>query len=293
MGKAKTLVIILLLLTTLVGLIFFTLGYFKPQGSAISVESNPAATLYINGEAVGKTPYVADVKPGEVSIKLVPDGIDTPFFSYETRIDLSPGVKTVVRRDFGKNDSESSGEVISFEKIPEDVASLSIISVPDAAQISIDGTVKGFTPIKISKITPGEHELMVSAPGYVSKSFKISALQNYKLTVISKLAEDAQVQASPEPVLAAETQIQEVLISSTPTGYLKVRRDPSSASLEIGRVTPGLKYELVNTDKKTGWYQIKYDGEKIGWVSNKYATIVDPLNGNTTVKDPNNNSNPN
>lgn len=293
MGKLRTAAIILILLVVLVGLIFFALGYLKPQGAAISVESNPSATLYIDGNAVGRTPYVADVKPGEISIKLVPDGANTPFFSYETKISLSPGVKTVVRRDFGNSDSESSGEIISFEKIPEDIASLSIISVPDAAQISIDGVVKGFTPIKISKITPGEHELTVSSPGYVTKTFKINTIQNYKLTVISKLAEGQAAKATPEPVLAAETKIEEVLILSTPTGYLKVRRDPSSASLEIGRVTPGLKYELVNTDKKSGWFQIKYDAEKIGWVSNKYAEIVDPLNGDSTVKNPDNNSNPN
>jgi hypothetical protein len=292
MGKAKTIGLILVLLITLVGLIFLALGYFNPQGSAISVESSPEATVYIDGQAVGKTPYSVNVKPGEISLKLVPDGIDTPFFSYETKINLSPGVKTVIRRDFGKNDSDSSGEVISFEKIPEDLASLSIISVPDAAQISIDGVVKGFTPIKISRITPGEHELTVMSPGYKTKTFKINTIQNYKLTVISKLAEDTEVKASPAPVLGVETEIKQLTILETPTGYLNVRRDPSSASLEVGRVTPGLKYELVNTDEKSGWYQIKYDGEKLGWVSNKYAKIDGQSNGDSTVKNPNNDTNP-
>ncbi len=291
MEKAKTAVVILLLLTVLVGLIFFALGYLKPQGSAISVESSPMATVYIDGQMVGKTPYQADVKPGEISLKLVPDGVDTPFFNYETKISLSPGVKTIVRREFGTSDSDSSGEVISFEKIPEDIAGLSIISAPDAAQISIDGIVKGFTPIKISKITPGEHELTISAPGYVSKTFNISTIEKYKLTVISKLAESPKASASPAPVLGSSSEIRQVTIGTTPTGYLNVRRDPNSSSLEIGRVTPGLKYELVNTDEKTGWYQIKYDGEKIGWVSNKYATI-DGSDGDTTVKNPDNNSNP-
>lgn len=292
MEKAKTAVVVLLLLTVLVGLIFFALGYFKSQGSAISIESTPAATVYIDGEVVGKTPYQADVKPGELALKLVPDGVDTPFFNYETKISLSPGVKTIVRRSFGKGDSDSSGEVISFEKIPDDVASLSIISAPDAAQVSVDGVVKGFTPIKISKITPGEHQLAISSPGYATKTFNISTINNYKLTVVSKLAESALAKASPAPVLSAETQIREVTIGTTPTGYLKVRRDPNSSSLEIGRVTPGLKYELVNTDNKTGWYQIKYEGEKLGWVSNKYVTIDGDSNGDSAVKNPDNNSDP-
>lgn len=290
MEKAKVALVVFLMLTVLVGLIFVALGYFKPQGAAISVESTPGSTVYINGEAVGRTPYQANVKPGEIALKIVPIGLSDSFLNYETRITLNPGVKTIVRRIFGSSDSDSSGEIISFEKTSDELASLSVISNPDAAQISIDGTVKGFTPIKISKITPGEHQLIVSAPGYASKTFSISTVGGYKLTVISKLAEGAR--PTPAPVLSDETIITEVVILDTGTGYLTVRRDPNTLSPKIGRVTPGLKYELVNTDKKSGWYQIKYEGESIGWVSNKYARIVDSSDGNSAVKNPDNQTNP-
>ena len=276
MGKAKMALIVFLMLSVFVGLVFVASGYLKPQGSAISIESVPVATVYLNGEAVGKTPYSANFKPGEVHLEIIPDGVADSLLSYETRINLNPGVKTIVRRVFGSSESDSSGETISFETNSNTPASLSIISDPDAAQISIDGVVKGFTPIKITKITPGEHQLIVSAPSYASKTFNVNAVDGYKLTVISKLAEGVRPSPSPTVVLGVEKILKEVLILDTPTGYLKVRRDPTTLSPEIGRVTPGLKYELVNTDKKTGWYQIKYDGEKIGWISNRYAAVENP-----------------
>lgn len=275
MEKARTVLIIFLLLVILVGLVFFALGYFKPQGSAISVESTPVSTVYINGEVVGKTPYEANISPGEVSLKLTPDG-QSNLLDYETKINLNSGVKTIIRRIFAKTEAAASGEIISFEKISEVAASLSVISDPDAAQIMVDGIVRGFTPLKISKITPGEHQLVISSPGRESKSFNIRTIDGYKLTVIVKLAEGAKPTSLPTPT--PDKTVTEVLIKDTETGFLTVRRDPTTASLNIGRVTPGLKYELVNTDAKTGWYQIKFNGEQVGWVSNRYAAIQNPDN---------------
>ncbi len=275
MEKARTILIVFLLLVVLVGLIFFALGYFKPQGSAISVGSTPTATVYLNGESVGKTPYSANINPGEISLRLVPDGQGN-LLDYETKINLNPGVKTIVRRTFAGTEAAASGEIISFEKVSDADASLSVISDPDAAQIMVDGIVKGFTPLKISKIAPGEHQLIIAAPGRESKSFNIKTIDGYKLTVIAKLAESAQ--PTPTPTPTPDKTVTEVLIKDTETGFLTVRRDPTTASLNIGRVTPGLKYELVNTDTKTGWYQIKFNGEQIGWISNRYAAIQNPNN---------------
>ncbi|MEK7498030.1 MAG: PEGA domain-containing protein [Patescibacteria group bacterium] len=274
MGKLKIAVIITLLLVILVALVFFAMSYLKPQKSGISVESTPLSIVYIDGVSVGRTPYSADLKPGEVVLKLIPD-TQNPFLNYETKLSLYPGIKTIVRRSFGETNADSFGEVISFEKTTEDGASLSIVSVPDATQIMLDGQVKGFTPLKISEVLPGDHQLIISAPNYKERSFSIRAVDGYKLTVVAKLAESQEVVvASPSAVLAEEKSIEEVLILDTPTGYLRIRKEPNSASMEVGRATPGLKYELLSTDETTGWFNISFDEKKTGWISNKYAKIV-------------------
>jgi uncharacterized protein YgiM (DUF1202 family) len=73
----------------------------------------------------------------------------------------------------------------------------------------------------------------------------------------------------------SESEFVEIL--STPTGFLRVREEPSSLGKEIGQVEPGKNYVLVETDEKTGWFKIEYlpaqageDG-KVGWISNQYA----------------------
>lgn len=273
MEKFKIAVVITILLMILVGLAFLALGYLKPQWSGVSIESVPSSVVYIDGVQVGRTPYSADLKPGEVVLKLVPD-TQTPFLNYETKLSLYPGVKTIVRRNFGQTDALSFGEVISFEKTTDTEASLSIVSVPDATQVMLDGQVRGFTPLKVQRVTPGDHQLIVSAPNYKERSFSIRAIDGYKLTVVVKLAESPEAQATPAPVLSEQVEIKEVLILDTPTGFLKVRKEPSTGSAEIGRATPGLKYELLSTDEKTGWFNISFEEGKTGWVSNQYAKIA-------------------
>lgn len=273
MGKLKIAVIVTLLLVILVALVFLAIGYLKPQKSGVSIESTPVSIVFIDGVQVGRTPYVADLKPGEVVLKLVPD-IQNPFLNYETKLSLYPGIKTIVRRSFGETNADSFGEVISFEKTTEEGASLSVVSVPDATQIMLDGQVKGFAPLKIPRVLSGDHQLIISAPNYKERSFSIRAVDGYKLTVVAKLAESKVVTASPEAVIAAEKEIKEVLILDTPTGYLRIRKEPNSASAEVGKATPGLKYELLSTDAATGWFNISFDEAKTGWVSNKYAKIA-------------------
>ena len=58
----------------------------------------------------------------------------------------------IVRRDFGESEEDSAGETLSFERVGSDEASLSLVSIPDSAQITIDTTTKAFAPYKTSAI---------------------------------------------------------------------------------------------------------------------------------------------
>lgn len=275
MKKLRTVSIVLIIVGLILGVVFFVIGSFKPKSAGIIIETTPAANIFIDGEQVGRTPYEGTRKPGEITIKLIPESFEAPLAPFETKVTLVAGIKTVVRREFGESDETSSGEIISFEKIGGKEASLAVVSIPDAAQISIDGSVRGFAPYKTSSIIPGEHSVIVYAPGFTEKSFLIGTVEGYKLTVVVKLKPNGEEVLADDDVLEEPKQ-EEVEILSTPTGFLRVRSEPSTAGEEVAQVEPGDLYPYLDTDEDTGWFKIEYEDGEEGWVSNQYAKKVDP-----------------
>lgn len=274
MKKARNIILILLVLAIAVGAVLFAIGVFRPSGAGISIETNPVSVVYINGEQVGRTPYEETREAGEITLKLIPESFDTPLAPYETKMELVSGVNTIVRRDFAETDEESSGYVISFEKVGNKETSIAVISIPDSAEVSIDGAVRGFTPLKESAVSPGEHTLTVNADGYEERTIRLNANEGYKLTAIVKLAPGGDIVEEPEEEEPEEPQIQEVEILDTPTGFLRVRGGPSTSFEEVVQVEPGERFPYLETDEDTGWFKIELEDQE-GWVSNQYAEIVE------------------
>ena len=274
MKKWRLFLLILAISGLVIGVALILIGTFKKKTAGLFIETTPTALVFINGEQVGRTPYEATLDPGEVTVKLVPESLEVPLAPFETKISLTSGIKTVIRREFGDSDELSSGEVISFEKTGGKEAGLAVVSIPDAAQISIDGNVRGFAPYKTTSLSVGEHQVSVSAPGYKERNVSIRTVEGYKLTVVIKLAPSSE----PAPVEGGaeeEEKRTEVEILSTPTGFLRVRSEPSTLGEEIGRVEPGQRYLYLEEDEETGWFKIEYEEGKEGWVSNQYAKKVE------------------
>ena len=270
MKKLRIGIILIVLGIIIVGVALFLLGFLKPESAGLLVESVPAATVFIDGEQVGRTTYEATRKPGEIVIKLIPQSLDEVLVPFETKVTLTSGIKTVIKREFGDSEETSSGEILSFEKIGGDSSGLAIVSLPNAAQISIDGATRGFAPYKTSSITPGEHKIVVSAPGYSERALSIKTVEGFKLTVVVKLAPNGEEILEEEEEIEEPKQV-EVEILSTSTGFLRVRSEPSILGEEVGRVEPGERYPYLDEDEDTGWLKIEYEESKEGWVSGQYA----------------------
>jgi len=253
--------------------VFFGLGYFRPDEAGLLVKTTPEATVFIDGVEVGKTPYEVKRKPGEIVVRLVPTPGDKPLAPYETRLTLVSKIQTIVNREFGETEETSQGETISFEKTGGKEAALSIVSIPDSAQISIDGTPRAFAPYKTLLFAPGKHELGIAAPNYLERSFDVRTQAGYKLTAVVKLAPSGE---TPEvPPKEEEIKVTMVEILTTPTGFLRVRATPSAGGEVLAEVEPGEKYRYLETDNATGWFKIEYEKAKEGWVSNQYSKIVE------------------
>lgn len=277
MKRLGIILTILVGVAILVGGALFAVGHFRPSGAGLLVETTPTATVFINGEQVGRTPYEVTREPGEITVKLIPESFDTPLAPYETKVELVPGIKTIIKRDFGETEEDSSGVVVSFEKASRDETSISVVSIPDAAQISIDGQARGFAPYKTSSITAGPHEIKVSAPGFEEQSLSVTAQEGFNLTAVFKLRPNGEVPEEEEEEEEPQTpQVEEVEILDTPTGFLRVRNGPSTSFDEIVQVEPGDRYRYLETDEDTGWFKIELDDGSEGWVSNQYAERVEP-----------------
>jgi hypothetical protein len=252
-------------------IIFITLGIFgyliinnfgKAKMASLQVDSNMDLIVYVDGIVVGRTPYIGTYNPKLVTLKVG---------SYETQVNLEGGIKTIVKRDFNKDGTQSSGLVVSFVKNDSSDATLAVVTDPGGALVKIDNILHGVTPININ-LTSGIHKLDLTANGFNESDLSLNLINGYKLIAIIDLLPTLSKQTEkPETQTINQVMVQ---ILSTPTGFLRVRSEPNSTSDQIGEVHPGEKYPFVKKDDKTGWFDIQLTATQSGWITNTYAATV-------------------
>src|SRR3989344_2615275 len=143
--------------------------------------------------------------PREVVVKLIPDSSDQSLATYQTKVRLADKVYSVIRRDFGKSDADSAGEIVTLQPQSSRTPSLAVItSTPDSASVTLDGEPQGFTPLLVPSLAEGDHQITVSAPGFTPRTISAQATANYKLTLNVKLGALPLAQTpSPTPLEAS------------------------------------------------------------------------------------------
>jgi hypothetical protein len=301
---------LLFLLAAVIGLIFLGKRIFASRKkSALSVNTTPRATIFLDGEHLGQTPYYNEaLKAGEYVLKIVPESTGQALMPWEGRISLSPNILTVVNRELGLTQDDSSGEILSFEPLADKNAiSVSIVSTPDGAVVNLDGEPRGFAPLTLDNVTEGDHILLVSSPGFKERTVKAKTVKGHKLIASVQLGRETETPAEEEPaeeeteaspspspkptaspkatatpkptvtpkptaspkVSASPLAKPYVQIKSPDTGWVRVRKEPSTSAEELAKVNDGEQFPL--TDEQSGWYEIEYDTAKTGWISGQYA----------------------
>ena len=279
--------------------------------AVLKVTSEPTATFFLDNEQLGKTPYEDKVKPGEYTLKLVSESTVETAVPWEEKIKLEPNLLTYVSRSLGDSDVTSAGETLTLEKITGKGAELSVVSVPDGATITLKGEDKGVTPKTITDLTPGSYELTVSDTGFAPRTVKVRLTAGYKLNAAFQLALTGKVTASPAPSASPEVGDKGtpkpsgkaspkaspkatpktgeasasatpktksspppkpyIEVQDTPTGFLNVRKDPSTSADILAKVNPGEFYPLLDEASDGKWFKIEYETNKEGWVAAQYA----------------------
>jgi hypothetical protein len=251
----------------------------KPT-AGLKIETTPPVLVFIDNVSQGNSPFDKLLPPGEVTVKLVPEDGN----SFQTKVRLTDRVYTVLKREFDRTTTTSSGETITLVPQPGKSASVTIVtSDPDSASVTIDGEPQGFTPLTLNSISASDHQIGITAPGYKPRTINAKSMDGYILQISAQLVStglvptptikvsDSTPSATPKVTTTPPKASSTVKITSTPTGFLRVRSAPNRNSSEVGRVVPGEIYTVL--DSLSGWYLIKVElsATSSGWISSEYA----------------------
>lgn len=289
----------------IIGIIVFVIGGMKlwsnrtPKQGVLKVNSIPTASIFLDNKHIGRTPFDDKVGVGDYTIKISPESAVSSLASWQGTIKIASGLLTYVNANLAESEFLAAVDTVWLEKISSKRTELSVTTNPDGATVTMDGEVKGITPLSTEINISGDHTLTVTSPGFLQRTLKIIATPGFKIIASMKLALSGEptqpVEASASPTPTGSVKVTPtpkssktatssastlpdppkpfVRIKDTPTGFLRVRMEPATTATEAGRVNPGEKYTIVDT--QNSWYQIKYDGTNTGWISGTYAEKVE------------------
>jgi septal ring-binding cell division protein DamX len=265
------------------GLIIFVIMFFvkASQGKgALQVTSTPESKIYLNGKYIGQTPYPRvdgqnTFLTGDYTLRLVP--LNTLFPEYQEKVSINKLTLTVVEHTFGPQ-GKGNGSIISLSPISSKTdAQLLVLSLPDNANVTLDGNSMGMTPLLLKNQTASDHKISVKKDGYKEKIVPIKTPLGFKVQVLVDLGIGQDPVASPTPTIPLPTPTVQaastsatLTINSTPTGFLRVRSTNSVGGTEVGRVSPGETYTILQ--ELDSWYRIKLSTGVEGWISGDFVT---------------------
>lgn len=289
--------IIFFVIVLLIGGIIKLVSTRAPKEGELRVDSTPTVSVFLDNKHIGRTPIREKIASGEYTIRLVAESATENIAPWQSKITIGPNLLTYINASLSESELSSAVDVLWLEKSVAGKPELSVITNPDGASVILDDITKGLTPITVSDLSAGDHNLTVTSPGFASRTMKIKMNQGYKLIANLKLAlsqggapvpeasptaaAPVAAEGTPAPTEKAGTTATPsatpakpyAVIKDTPTGFLRVRMEPSTSATEAGRVNPGEKYHIF--DVKNNWFQISYDGTNKGWISGQYADKVE------------------
>ena len=240
--------------------------------------------VYLDQIQIGNTPIQQKIKVGEYLIKLIPNKEASQAATWQGKIKVYKNAVTHVGRALGSSDISTAGEISTVTKMEskpsrDNIGEIAVESEPQGALVFLDLDEKGVAPLILSDVPKGTHELSVFLPGFIRRTIKLNVEAGFRTTTIVKLAIDqltpkestksANIISNKESSSATGVKVR---IKETPTGWLRVRSEPSVNASESAKVNPGESYALI--EEQPNWYKILFNDEQEGWVAAQYSEKV-------------------
>ncbi|WP_232473523.1 PEGA domain-containing protein [Thermococcus profundus] len=180
-----------------------------PKPAVLTINSDPSgAKAYINGTYEGVTPLNLTLRPGTYEVKLVKEDYE----DYSITVTLEPGEE----------------RTLSVSLTPR-FGYLTVYSTPSGAEVYVDGSLIGKTPIRDYKLLTGRHEVRIVKEDY-EEYFMNVTIEPGEITVVN-------VTLTPKPALLA------------------INSDPSGAKVYINGTYKGVT--PLNLTLQPGTYEVK------------------------------------
>lgn len=246
-------------------------------GITVQLTDGGNAQVFLDDLHLGQTPLEnSTLKAGVYTVKIVPDNDSKQ--PYETEIHLYPGSITSILWSFSGSDPAGTGDILELEPLPsKDRAELSVITVPEGAQVSLNTTTYGLSPVILDSIDPGQYSLSVSAVGHTKKALGVKVENGFRLRVYSRLDKEG---SQPEPTPLPTPSLAEpeptptplptpTLGSSKATPTPRPTPKPSPTPVASGSATvpssgtPAKPYVTIK-DTGTGWLRVRDQASSAG-----------------------------
>jgi hypothetical protein len=193
---------------------FVVEAQLKQLTGLVLLESNPpGADVIINSLSRGNTPLLLT---------------DLPFGSYDVEFRSATQLPRTL-----KVDVQDRSPVGVFAELISNTARLTVTSIPDGAEVRINGVLSGTTPITIDEVQAGESEVRISKRGYTpyAKTMVFEATKPYQITTeLIALPSGLTVISSPE---GAAVMIDNQPVGKTPVTVSDLKEGPHDISASL------------------------------------------------------------
>jgi serine/threonine-protein kinase len=146
------------------------------QKPLLMVDSDPiGAQVYINDQYKGKTPLRVRLPQGRYLVRM----------SYPGRQEWSSQLELGETGEYPLKGRLTAATTSRPGPLETSKAFLNVQSTPPAAQVYVDGTLRGTTPLKVD-VPPGKHRVRITQAGYRDWEYKVSVMETreYPINVV-------------------------------------------------------------------------------------------------------------